>query len=115
MRPTFLGIAAADTGATGTGAGIGILLGGGVGLLAGIDALSVPGLGPLVAAGWLVATLAGAAAGAALGGLFGALAGASGDDSETRLYAEAMRRGALVTVRADDVDVARRRRAARAL
>src|SRR5690348_13103533 len=58
------------------GAVLGGVLGGGVGLLAGIGALAIPGVGPVVAAGWLVATLAGAGAGAASGGLIGSLTGA---------------------------------------
>src|SRR5512139_2880826 len=52
----------------GTGAGIGGALGGGAGLLAGLGLLAIPGLGPVVAAGWLAATAVGAAAGAATGG-----------------------------------------------
>src|SRR2546423_175638 len=47
----------------GTGAGIGAVIGGGAGLLAGLGVLAIPGIGPVVAAGWLAATLAGAAAG----------------------------------------------------
>jgi hypothetical protein len=95
-----------DTGAgsgAGTGAGIGALLGGGAGLLAGIGALAIPGLGPVVAAGWLAATLVGAGAGAATGGLLGALVGSGVEEREAHVYAEGVRRGgALVTVRADE-------------
>ena len=65
----------AATGA-GTGASIGTIIGGGAGLLAGIGALAIPGIGPIVAAGWLVAALTGAGAGAAAGGLLGSLTGA---------------------------------------
>src|SRR4051794_3787561 len=57
----------------GTGAGIGAGLGGAAGLLAGLGLLAIPGLGPVVAAGWLAATAVGAAAGAASGGIIGAL------------------------------------------
>ena len=53
----------------GPGAGIGAIVGGGVGLLTGLGLLAIPGVGPLVAAGWLATTLAGAATGAAVGGI----------------------------------------------
>src|SRR2546430_9180292 len=58
----------APEGAT-TGAGTGALLGGGLGWLVGIGALAIPGLGPFIAAGPIVAALAGAGAGGAIGGL----------------------------------------------
>src|ERR687897_1037522 len=58
------------------GAGIGGALGGGAGLLAGLGLLAIPGLGPVVAAGWLAATAVGAAIGAAAGGAAGGLLGA---------------------------------------
>lgn len=86
----------------GAGATVGTVLGGGAGLLAGLGLIAIPGVGPLVAAGWLVTALSGAGVGAAAGGLIGALTGAglSGTDAET--YAEGVRRGGtLVTVRAD--------------
>jgi len=92
----------ASTGA-GTGATIGTVLGGGAGLLAGIGALAIPGVGPLVAAGWLVAALTGAGAGAAAGGLVGSLTGAGMDETEARSHAEHVERGGtLVSVRASD-------------
>jgi len=76
MAETETGVVSADhsesTGA-GTGATIGTVLGGGAGLLAGIGALAIPGVGPVVAAGWLVAALTGAGVGAASGGLLGTL------------------------------------------
>src|SRR4051794_26027166 len=92
-----------DTGTgAGTGASLGTLLGGGAGLLAGLGMLAIPGLGPVVAAGWLASTLVGAGAGAASGGLLGALVGAGVDESDAQTYAEGVRRGGtLVTVRAD--------------
>lgn len=93
----------AATGA-GTGASVGTLLGGGAGLLAGIGALAIPGVGPVVAAGWLIATLTGAGAGAAAGGLLGSLTGAGVSEDNANVYAEGVRRGStLVTVRAEDV------------
>ena len=55
----------------GKGAGIGAGLGGAAGLLAGLGLLAIPGLGPVVAAGWLASTAVGAAAGAATGGIVG--------------------------------------------
>src|SRR5215212_995231 len=92
-----------DTGTgAGTGASLGTLLGGGAGLLAGLGMLAIPGLGPVVAAGWLASTLVGAGAGAATGGLVGSLAGAGIDEEDAHTYAEAVHRGGtLVTVRAN--------------
>jgi len=88
---------------TGTGASIGTLLGGGAGLLAGLGALAIPGVGPVVAAGWLIATLTGAGVGAAAGGLLGSLTGAGVDEADAKTYAEHVGRGGtLVTVRASD-------------
>ena len=87
----------------GTGATIGTILGGGAGLLAGIGALAIPGVGPIVAAGWLVATLTGAGVGAGAGSLLGTLTGAGVPEDNAQVYAEGVRRGGtLVTVRADD-------------
>jgi hypothetical protein len=91
--------------AAGTGAGIGAGVGGAAGLLAGLGLLAIPGLGPVVAAGWLAATAVGAAAGAATGGIVGALteAGVSKDDAP--LYAEGVRRGGtLVSARVPEAD-----------
>ncbi|WP_425989941.1 general stress protein [Afipia sp. DC4300-2b1] len=87
----------------GKGAGVGAALGGTAGLLAGLGLLAIPGIGPVVAAGWLAATAAGAAAGAATGGVIGALteAGVSREDAET--YSEGVRRGGtLVSARVPD-------------
>ncbi|MEA2883141.1 MAG: hypothetical protein QOH32_2397 [Bradyrhizobium sp.] len=89
----------------GTGAGIGAGVGGTAGLLAGLGLLAIPGLGPVVAAGWLAATAVGAAAGAATGGIVGALtqAGVSKEDADR--YAEGVRRGGtLVSARVADAD-----------
>jgi hypothetical protein len=57
-----------------TGGGAGAAIGGTLGLLAGIGALAIPGLGPFIAAGPIMATLAGIGAGGAIGGVIGALA-----------------------------------------
>ncbi|WP_298962829.1 hypothetical protein [uncultured Methylobacterium sp.] len=87
----------------GAGATIGTVLGGGAGLLTGLGLLAIPGVGPVVAAGWLVATATGAGLGAAAGGLVGSLTGAGLSEEEAHSYAEGLRRGGtLVTVRADD-------------
>ena len=93
---------AITVGATGTGAVVGTVLGGGAGLRAGLGLLAIPGIGPVVAAGWLVATLTGAGVGAAAGGLVGGLTGAGLTGDEAATYAEGVRRGGtLVTVRTD--------------
>lgn len=91
----------------GTGAGIGAALGGAGGLLAGLGLLAIPGLGPVVAAGWLAATAAGAVGGAAIaaaaGGLVGALTQAGVPEDDANVYAEGVRRGGtLVTAKVDD-------------
>ena len=87
----------------GTGASIGTVLGGGAGLLAGIGALAIPGVGPIVAAGWLIAAITGAGVGAAAGGLVGSLTGAGVSEADATSYAEHVGRGGtLVTVRASD-------------
>ena len=92
----------AETGA-GTGASIGTVLGGGAGLLAGIGALAIPGVGPLVAAGWLVAAITGAGVGAAAGGLLGSLTGAGISEADAKTYDEGVQAGGtLVTVRVDE-------------
>src|SRR6187401_2624486 len=89
----------------GKGAGIGAGVGGTAGLLAGLGLLAIPGLGPVVAAGWLAATAVGAAAGAATGGIVGALTEAGVSKDEAPLYAEGVRRGGtLVSARVPDSD-----------
>jgi hypothetical protein len=90
------------------GAGMGAAVGGAVGLLAGLGLLAIPGIGPVVAAGWLVSTAAGAAAGGATGGLLGALTQAGVSEEDAHVYAEGVRRGGtLVTARVPDADRAR--------
>ena len=74
-----------------TGAGIGATAGGMVGLLTGLGLLAIPGVGPVVAAGWLAATAAGAAAGGAAGGILGALTQAGTSEEDARMYAEGIR------------------------
>jgi stress response protein YsnF len=75
------------------GAGIGAAVGGLGGLLVGIGALAIPGIGPVLAAGPIAATLAGAGIGALTGGLIGALVDAGLPEEEANLYAESVRRG----------------------
>src|SRR4051794_23333034 len=85
------------------GAGIGATLGGVAGLLAGLGLLAIPGIGPVVAAGWLASTAAVAAAGGTAGGLIGALTQSGVGEREANVYAEGVRRGGtLVTARVDD-------------
>jgi hypothetical protein len=86
------------------GAGIGGALGAATGLLTGLGLLAIPGLGPVVAAGWLASTAlgtaAGAVAGAAAGGLIDALTSSGVDERDAHAFAESVRRGAvLVSVR----------------
>src|ERR1700712_1030982 len=92
----------------GKGAGIGAGVGGTAGLLAGLGLLAIPGLGPVVAAGWLAATAVGAAAGAATGGIVGALTEAGVSEEDAHSYAEGVRRGGtLVSARVGDADRSR--------
>ena len=92
----------------GTGAGIGAGIGGAAGLLAGLGLLAIPGVGPVVAAGWLAATAAGAAAGGATGGIIGALSQSGVSDEDAHVYAEGVRRGGtLVSARVPDGDRSR--------
>ena len=90
------------------GASMGAALGGGAGLLAGLGLLAIPGLGPVVAAGWLAATAVGAVAGGAAGGLVGSLTNAGVSPEHAEIYAEGVRRGgSIVTARVDDTQVSR--------
>lgn len=86
----------AATGAVGGG-----VLGGVVGLLAGVGALAIPGIGPIIAGGALASTLAGAGIGAAAGGLVGALAGMGVPEEDARHFERGFQQGeVLVTVQA---------------
>jgi hypothetical protein len=92
----------APEGAT-TGAGTGAAVGGTLGLLAGIGALAIPGLGPFIAAGPIMATLAGAGAGGAVGGLLGALVGMGIPEYEAKRYEGMVKDGGiLVSVHCDN-------------
>jgi len=97
----------------GFGATGGAVLGGLTGLLVGLGALAIPGIGPVVAAGSLATALGstalGAGIGAAAGGLVGALVGAGVPEDHANIYAEGVRRGgALITVQANSDDEADR-------
>jgi hypothetical protein len=84
------------------GAGAGGVLGGTLGLLAGIGALAIPGVGPRIAAGPVLAALSGAAAGAAVGGLTGALVGLGIPEIEAKAYEGKVRGGnILIAVHAE--------------
>ena len=72
--------------------------------------MAIPGLGPVVAAGWLVSTAALAVAGGAAGGLIGSLTQHGVDEDEANAYAEGVRRGGtLVTARVPEADAGPRR------
>jgi hypothetical protein len=95
------------------GAATGGVLGGTLGLLLGIGALAIPGLGPFIAAGPIVATLAGAGAGGAVGTLTGALIGMGIPEYEAKRYESFLNKGgALLAVHADDADWATRAKTA---
>jgi hypothetical protein len=86
-----------------TGATAGGALGAGLGWLAGIGALAIPGLGPFIAAGPIMAALGGAAVGATVGGLSGALIGLGMPELEAKQYEAKLRKGnILLSVHADD-------------
>jgi hypothetical protein len=87
------------------GVGAGGAIGGTLGLLAGIGALAIPGLGPFIAAGPILAALSGAAAGAAVGGITGALVGMGIPEIEAKQYEGKIKGGnVLVSVHVEDAD-----------
>ena len=90
-----------------TGGGLGAIAGGAAGVAAGLGMIAIPGIGPVVAAGWLAALAAGAVGGGVAGGLIGALVESGTSKENAQLYAEALRRGgALVTAKVSDADEA---------
>jgi len=94
---------------TATGAATGGVVGGTLGLLAGIGALAIPGLGPFIAAGPIMATLAGAGAGGVLGGLVGALVGMGIPEYEAKRYEGRVKEGGiLMSVHCDNSDWTKR-------
>jgi hypothetical protein len=91
------------------GATSGGVVGGTLGLLAGIGALAIPGFGPFIAAGPLMAALSGAAAGAAVGGVAGALIGLGIPEIEAKKYEGKLRGGnILIAAHVDDADEEKR-------
>src|SRR5437868_7440032 len=94
---------------TATGAGTGAVLGGGLGWLAGIGALAIPGLGPFIAAGPIMAALAGAGVGGAVGGITGALVGLGIPEYEAKRYEGRVTKGGiLLSVHSDSSDWTKR-------
>jgi len=90
---------------TATGAAAGGVVGGTLGLLAGIGALAIPGLGPFIAAGPIMATLAGAGAGGVVGGLVGALVGMGIPEYEAKRYEGRIKEGGiLMSIHCDNSD-----------
>ncbi len=91
----------APEGAT-AGAGVGGVVGGTLGLLAGIGALAIPGVGPLIAAGPIMGALAGLGVGGAVGGIVGALVGMGLPEYEAKRYEGRVKNGGiLVSVHCD--------------
>jgi hypothetical protein len=94
---SVIGPAGDDAGSAAASAGAGAAVGAGAGLLAGLGAFAIPGIGPVVGAGWLASTVIGAAAGGAAGGLFGAFADVAAGERE--VYPEGV---TLVTARVNE-------------
>jgi hypothetical protein len=93
------------------GAGTGGVIGGALGWIAGIGALAIPGVGPFIAAGPIIAALSGAAVGAAVGGIAGGLIGLGIPENEARRFEGKVKAGnILISVHTEDVgDIARAR------
>lgn len=96
---------------TATGVTTGGVIGGTLGLLAGIGALAIPGVGPLIAAGPIMGALAGLGVGGAVGGVVGALVGLGIPEYEAKRYEGAIKEGgSLLSVHCDtseQIDVAK--------
>jgi len=90
---------------TATGATAGGAIGGAIGLLAGVGALAIPGLGPFIAAGPIMAALAGLGVGGTVGGVIGALVGLGLPEYEAKRYEGRIRAGGvLMSVHCDNSD-----------
>ena len=88
-----------------TGGGSGAVVGGVLGWLAGVGSLAIPGVGPFIAAGPILAALAGMGVGSATGGLIGALVGAGIPEYEAKRYEGIISKGGyLVSVHCDNSD-----------
>ena len=88
-----------------TGGVTGGVLGGALGWLVGIGALAIPGVGPLIAAGPIMAALGGAAVGGAVGGITGALVGLGIPEYEAKRYEGKVRDGnVLISVHTEDTE-----------
>jgi hypothetical protein len=91
------------------GAGTGAVLGGTLGWLVGIGALAIPGLGPFIAAGPIMAALAGMGAGGAVGGITGALIGWGVPEQAAKRYEVRVKEGGiLLSVHSDNADWTKR-------
>ena len=94
---------------TATGAGAGAVVGGTLGLLAGIGALAIPGVGPFIAAGPIMGALAGAGTGGVVGGIIGALVGMGIPEYEAKRYEGMIKEGKiLLSVHCDNSDWVKR-------
>src|ERR1700758_5340162 len=94
---------------TATGAGTGAVVGGTLGLLAGIGALAIPGLGPFIAAGPIMGALAGMGTGGVVGGMIGALVGMGIPEYEAKRYEGMIKKGqVLLSVHCDNSDWVKR-------
>jgi hypothetical protein len=101
----------APEGAT-AGAGTGLVLGGAMGWLLGVGALAIPGLGPFIAAGPIMAALAGAGVGGTLGGITGALVGMGIPEYEAKRYEGRVKDGGiLLSVHSNSSDETKRAKA----
>jgi hypothetical protein len=88
-----------------TGAGTGGVIGGALGWIAGVGALAIPGIGPFIAAGPIMAALSGAAIGATLGGITGALIGMGIPELEAIRYEGRLHEGnILISVHTENSD-----------
>ncbi|MBF0105547.1 MAG: hypothetical protein HQM16_09510 [Deltaproteobacteria bacterium] len=94
------------------GASTGGVIGGIVGWLVGIGSLAIPGIGPFIAAGPIMAALSGAAIGGAVGGMTGALVGLGIPEYEAKIYEKKIKEGQiLISVHTEDFEVERRQSA----
>jgi hypothetical protein len=106
-----MGMEKATKAPEGTAVGVttGGVIGGALGLLVGIGALAIPGIGPLIAAGPIVAALAGLGVGGTVGGLTGALIGLGMPEFEAKRYEGRMSKGGiLLSVHCDTSDEIKR-------